>query len=102
MGNVPRSEACLTTWAPHAHEPPSRAWQLMGTDLFVINRETYLLVSDSNSKFPFVYIIPNPVTSTAVIGKMKSLFAQQGVPQRVISDNGGHFGSDAFMRFADQ
>ena len=45
---------------------------------------------------------PSPVTSTAVIGNMKSLFAEQGVPQRVISDNGGHFSTDAFRRFADQ
>ena len=47
-------------------------------------------------------MIPSPVTSTAVIAKMKSLFAEQGVPQRVISDNGGYFSSDAFRRFADQ
>ena len=84
------------------HETPSRAWQIVGTDLFVINIETYLLVSDYYSKFPFVYVIPSPVTSTAVIVKMKSLFAEQGVPQRVISDNGGHFSSDAFRKFADQ
>ena len=84
------------------HETPSRAWQIVDTDLFVINRETYLLVSDYYSKFPFVYVIPSPVTSTAVIAKMKSLFAEQGVPQRVISYNGDHFSSDAFRRFADQ
>ena len=59
-------------------------------------------MSDYYSKFPFIYVIPSPVTSTAVIAKMKSLFAEQGVPQRVISDNGGHFSSDAFRRFADQ
>ena len=84
------------------HETTSRAWQIVGTVLFVINRETYLLVSDYYSKFPFVFVIPSPMTSTAVIGKMEALFAEQGVPQRVISDNGGHFSSDAFRRFADQ
>ena len=84
------------------HETPSRAWQIVGTDIFVIHRDTYLLVSDYYSKFPFVYVIPSPVTSTPVIGKMKALFAEQGVPQRVISDNGGQFSSDAFRRFADQ
>ena len=51
-------------------------------------------MSDYYSKFPFVYIIPSPVTNTAVIGKKKSLFAEQGVSQHVISDNGGHFRSD--------
>ena len=84
------------------HENPSRAWQIVETDLFVINRVTYLLVSDYYSKFPFVYVIPSAVTSTAVIVKMKSLFGKQGVPQRVISDNGGHFSSDALRRFADR
>ena len=78
---------CQELQRAHPREPlmpqetPSRAWQIVGTDLFVINRETYLLVSDYYSKFPFVYMIPSPVTSTAVIGKMKSLFAEQGVPQ---------------------
>ena len=84
------------------HGTPSRVWQIVGTALFVINRETYLFVSDYYSKLPFVYVIQSPVTSTAVIAKIKSLFAEQGVPQRVISDNGGHFSSDAFRRFTDQ
>ena len=84
------------------HERPSGGWQIVGTDLFVITQETYLLVSDYYSKFPFVYVIPRPVKNTAVIGKMKSLFAEQGVPQRVISENGGHFSSDAFRKFAAQ
>ena len=59
-------------------------------------------MSDYYSKLPFVYAIPSPVTSAAVISKMKSLFAEQGVPQRVVSDNGGHFSSDAFKKFTDQ
>ena len=47
-------------------------------------------------------MIPIPVTSTAVIGNMKSLFSEQGVPQSVISYSGRQFGSDAIRRFADQ
>ena len=54
----------------------------------MINKELYLIVSDYYSKFPFVYAITSPVTSAAVISKMKSLFAEQGVPQRAVSDNG--------------
>ena len=80
------------------YETPSRAWQIVETDIFVISLETYLLVSDYYSKFPFVYMIPSPVTSIAVIGKMESRFAEQGVPQQVISDNGDHFSSEAFRR----
>ena len=66
------------------HQTPFTCLQIVGTDLFLINRETCILVSDYYSKFLFVYMIPSPVTSTAVIGKMKSLFAEHGVPQRVI------------------
>ena len=79
------------------HETPTCAWQLVGADLFVINKGSYLIESDYYSKFPFVYSIPTAVTS-----KIKSLFAEQGVPRRVVSDNGGHFSSGAFRKFADQ
>ena len=51
---------------------------LVRSDLFVINRETYFLVSDYYSKFPFVYMIPSPVRSIAAIRNMKSLFSEQG------------------------
>ena len=84
------------------HETPTCAWQIVGTGLFMINRESYLIVSDYYSKLPFVYAIPSAVTSPAVISKIISLFAEQGVPQRVVSDNGCHFSSDAFRKFADQ
>ena len=54
------------------------------------------------SQFPLIYVIQRPVTSTAVIGKTKSLFAEEGVPQRVISQNGRHVSSDALRRLAGQ
>ena len=66
--------------------------------MFVIKRETYFLVSDYYSKFQFVCVIPSPVSSTVVIAKIKSLFTEHGVPQSVISDNGGHFSFDAFRK----
>ena len=99
---MPSIAACPPREPLMPYETPSRAWMVMGTELFVINSETYILVYDYYSKFPFVYMIPSPVTSSAVIGKMKLLFAEQGVPQRVINDNGGNFSSEAFRRFADQ
>ena len=43
-----------------SHETHARAWQIVGTELFLINRETCILVSDYYSKFPFVYMIPSP------------------------------------------
>ena len=83
------------------HEVPTRPWQIVGTDLFVVNRDSYLIICDYYSKFPFVYKIDGQVTSDAVIKRMKGVFAEQGCPTRVVSDNGGHYSSLAFRKFAE-
>ena len=81
--NVPKIAACPTARAPHA-TPDTFTCLVDGA----MNRGTYLLVSDYYSKVPFVFVIPGSVTSTVVIGEMnKSLFAEQGVSQVVISNN---------------
>ena len=41
------------------------------------------------------------ITSTAVITKMKDLFAQHGVAETVVSDNGRQFSSSEFAAFAN-
>ena len=53
------------------HEIPTRPWQIVGTDLFVVNRDSYLIIFDYYSKLPFVYTIDGQVTSDAVIKRMK-------------------------------
>ena len=61
----------------HAIQDPFTHSGVSKPDLFAINREVYLLVSDYYSKLPYVSVIPNPVTNTAVICKTKSHFAEQ-------------------------
>lgn len=39
-------------------------------------------------------------TLSAVIHKMKAIFARQGIPERVISDNGPCYSSREFKSFA--
>ena len=41
------------------------------------------------------------MTSDGVIKRMKRVFAEQGCPTRVVSDNGGHYSSFAFRKFAE-
>ena len=36
------------------HEVPTRAWQVVGTDLFSWNGDEYLLMCDYYSKFPII------------------------------------------------
>ena len=83
-------------------DPPSRPWQNVGTDLFYYKEKTYLIICDYYSKFPFIYLKPNPVTSRAIIERLKTLFSEHGIPDKLISDNGGHYSSEAFKTFTLQ
>ena len=40
------------------------------------------------------------MTSSTVVGILKELFSEQGIPERVMSDNGPQFVSEAFKTFA--
>ena len=69
-------------------EVPTRAWQILGTYLFHFNDNEYLIVADYYSKYPFVRKMPKPCTSHAVVAATKGLLSEQGVPEKIISDNG--------------
>ena len=103
---VKKCDTCQRLQKRQAHEPlmqhelPTRPWQIVSTDLFAIREDTYLLICDYYSKFTFVYRIEGNVTSDAIISKMSVLFAENGSPNKVVSDNGGHYSSRAFRNFA--
>lgn len=82
------------------HDIPQRPWQTIGTDLFHLDGAEYLIVADYYSKFPFVRKIHGQSTSKAVITLMKQIFSEQGVPSKVISDNGPQYASQEFTTFA--
>ena len=78
---------------------PAYPWQVVGTDLFELNREQYLLVVDYFSRYSeFVKLAST--TSTNVIAVLKAMFARHGVPETVRSDNGPQFASMEFTQFA--
>ena len=41
-------------------------------------------------------------TCSAVISRMKAIFARFGIPERVVSDNGPQFAAEEFSRFAHE
>ena len=83
------------------HEIPTRSWQVVGTDLFHLNESDYLLIADYYSKFTFIRKIPQgQYSSNAIILLLKQVFSEHGIPERVISDNGPQYSSDAFRTFA--
>ena len=83
------------------HEIPTRSWQVVGTDLFFLDGDEYLLIADYYSKFQFVRKIPKgKSTSGTVINMLKEVFAEHGIPETIISDNGPQYSSHIFQQFA--
>ena len=85
----------------HPHSVPSFPWQKLGTDLFDYQGAQYLLVTDYYSKYPVVRKL-NSATSAAVINHLKSIFAEHGIPETLVSDNGPQYSSQEFAAFCKQ
>ena len=82
-------------------EIPPQPWYTVGADLFQFKGRWHLLVTDIYSKAPFVRPLPNS-GSYATIRAMKSIFTENGIPLKVVSDNGTHFTGGEYKRFASK
>ena len=71
----------------HPHDIPGLPWQVVGTDLFEYDCQTYLLVTDCYSKY-FEIEQLRQTTAICVINNLKRVFARFGIPQKVVSDSG--------------
>jgi hypothetical protein len=82
-------------------EVPQQPWHTVGADLFHYKGKWNLLVTDYYSKAPFVRPVPN-TGAAASIRAMKGIFAENGIPCKVVSDNGCHFSAGAYEQFANK
>ena len=81
------------------HEIPTRPWQTVGTDIFHYNSDDFLIMCDYYSKFPFIKKLAK-MDSQTVVDCTKSVFAEQGIPERVISDDGKQYDCATYRQFA--
>ncbi len=84
-----------------ANVPTTQPWQKVGTDLFQLNGKDFLVVIDYYSNYPEIDQLHYTTTSD-VINYMKSIFARNGIPFIVQSDNGPQYSSREFRLFAEQ
>ena len=90
---------------PSAREPmlssvlPKYPWQKVSTDLFELNKQSYLLVVDYYSRFLEVIKLSS-TTSSSIESAIKSIFARHGIPQTVINDNGPQYDSTEMKEFS--
>uniref|UniRef100_A0ABM0M1F2 Uncharacterized protein K02A2.6-like n=1 Tax=Saccoglossus kowalevskii TaxID=10224 RepID=A0ABM0M1F2_SACKO len=82
-------------------EAPPSPWHTVGADLFYTNNTWYLIIANYYSKFPFIRKLENLRAST-IIRLTKVLFAEQGIPESFICDNGSQFTSRDFRNLANQ
>lgn len=83
------------------HEIPQYPWQVVATDLFEWNGNHYVVVVDYYSRYWEVAQL-HSLTSTAVIDKLRQVFARHGIPETVKSDNGPQYSSAEFAKFASK
>ena len=78
---------------------PTLPWQKVATDIFEWEKCSYLLMEDYYSRFIEVTRLGG-LSTEAVIGAVKGIFARHGVPEEVVSDNGPQFSSRSFQNFS--
>ena len=77
---------------------PPHPWHTLGTDLFYLRKQDFLVLIDYFSKFLIVRKLPNS-TSNAVIKELGLIFTEFGTPFILRSDNGPCYISQEFQFF---
>ena len=77
---------------------PTRVWQRVHIDFAEKNKQMFLVLIDSHSK----WIKKIPMTSTTytkTIECLRSCFSSYRIPEQLVSDNGPQFTSDKLKQF---
>ena len=79
------------------HDIPEGPWRKLGIDYFAFNGNSYVLICDYFSKFPFLYRAKTSFWSLR--DRLIDLFSIEGYPDEIVSDNGPPFQSKEFAKF---
>ena len=92
---IKRSQIAKEPLQPH--DIPEGPWRKLGMDYFHFNGNTYVLICDYFSKFPFMFKAKTSFWSLR--DHLIDLFSIEGYPDEIVSDNGPPFNSKEFAKF---
>ena len=98
-----RCQECIKRSLPpkeplQAHDVPEQPWECIAMDYFYASGKLYILICDYFSKFPFLFQMKS--TSWANLKHhLTELFAIEGTPDEIMSDNGPPFNGKEFSDF---
>ena len=78
------------------HEIPSTPWTKLGSDLFAVDRDDFLIITDYYSKYPVVYKLASTKSDT-VARTTAALFSLFGVPNEIVTDNGPQYSGQPYQ-----
>jgi hypothetical protein len=83
----------------HPWEWPSSPWERVHVDFAgpFLNR-MFLIVVDAHSKWPEC-ILMKCTTAEKTVEELRTIFARNGLPKQLVSDNGSQFVSEVFQKF---
>ena len=79
------------------HDIPEGPWRKLGINYFASDGNSYVLICDYFSKFPFLYRAKTSFWSLR--DRLIDLFSIEGYPDEIVSDNGPLFQSKEFAKF---
>ena len=92
---IKRSQVAKEPLSPH--DIPEGPWRKLGIDYFTFDGNSYVLICDYFSKFPFLYRAKTSFWSLR--DRLIDLFSIEGYPDEIVSDNGPSFQSKEFAKF---
>ena len=80
------------------HDILLRPWDVLGADIFHLNNKNYLCIIDYHSESPVIKRMEG-LSAESLIATIKVIFAEYGIPHRLMSDDGNNFVSEKFRSF---
>ena len=80
------------------HDIPEGPWRKLGIDYFAFDGNSYVLICDYFSKFPFLYRAK--ISFWSLRDRLIDLFSIEGYPDEIVSDNGPPFQMGSLPNFS--